>query len=150
MSYIYDTLDEYFNRRDIAELKFSSYLTNPQKVGSMERLLEIDKRINEDIQQAEKYIKLLKQYRMKLYERSKATAFMTYKETFYFWRKQNYYTKKVFYYIEKRKTPSDPSFSEITLEKKEYPGSQRFIAFQDWKKLKKENPLCEFIEELQK
>lgn len=140
MLYIPETLEELFNIRRENEIRLNAILLHPDELKSTETLYKTDLRISQDIRNAEQLIKLLQEYRQALFERSRKVSAAVYTPVLKFWRKKNFYNKKVTYHLTVCLRSSDPLISEQETLSESFPGTARRDAFRRFEELKKNHP----------
>lgn len=140
MLYVPETLEELFEFRRENEIRLYTYLIHPDNLQSTDTLYQTDLRVAREIRNAENLIRLLQQYRKALFERSRKISATVYSPVLKFWRKKDYYTKKVTYHLTVCLRSSDPSISEQETLSESFPGTARRDAFRRFEELKKTHP----------
>ncbi len=134
------TLQKIFITYNNEELKISARITKPQEIDSLDRLIYYDKYVKEEIERAEIFIKLLTEYRQELYKRSQQVTFATTFPILKFYRKWNYYEKKVYYYLSVVMRSSDKTIAEKIILTEKFNGKERAKAFKRFAELQKLHP----------
>lgn len=150
MSWIPEDFTELFSHRNESELRLTFWMSHPNTFGSLQRLTDADRRAAEEIAEAEKYIRLLKEYRQALFVRSQSVTTATLSPVLKFWRKKGYYDNKVIYHLEYCLRSSDTFIEDHTEFRESFTGTERAKAFRRFAELKKQFPLVPVEQNTQK
>ena len=137
-------------RNGCTEYKLYSYIYDPKQYYTTEKqLLQADKRMSEDIQEAEEYIAELKRHRDRLAERCQELATMNHHTECSLKRERRRCDgNKVFYILTLSRVYEDGSREDI--KQTVYTGTERKQAITEFETIKKQNPHYDFIKNIEK
>lgn len=142
---IKETINNLFRRfgspSDDASIEIREYLIKPDKIAELNRIREYDKSAAETISKLEKTIEKLKIYRIALQKQYAAIELAPKKEVIKLTRRQDYRTKKVFYYLTEYEKNMNTG-AEVMKSNKKYPGTERKQAIADFEQYIKEHKYC--------
>lgn len=133
-------------RNGIHEERIFIYLWNPAETADMKSLASYDKHAKEDIEMLQEQIETLKAYRLELAERANQIATMSSKTVVTLKRERRF--EKIQYYLITNVVYEDGTKHQVSCNR--YDGRQRAEAIREFKKLQKENPHFDFVQDIER